>query len=242
MNALRTDILKVLDKGEWFGGLPEELRCAIVERLRTRRYERGQLLRNEGVPPSGLTAVLEGQVGVRRWFSGEDHSLLHVGGPGFWIGEAAALLRCENIVSVVAQTPVVALELPMAAFDQIVAEQPDAFRHFARLAIERYAIAMRQLTEILGLDKEALLRARLADLIDMRHQDDPAGGYDIAIPQGELAALMGVARQTLNDLLKRLEKDGLIEVGYRKIRILDLARLRGERPRTDIHRPWQISG
>jgi CRP/FNR family cyclic AMP-dependent transcriptional regulator len=242
MNATQNDILSALDKGEWFGSLPEELRRAIVERSRTKRYERGQVLRREGVPPSGLTVVLEGQVGVQRRFNDEGHSLLHVGGPGFWTGEVAMLLRCENIVAVVAQSSVLALELPTAAFEQIVAEQPDAYRHFARLALERYTVAMRQLTEILGLDKETLLRARLADLIDMRHQDDPTGGYDIAIPQGELAALMGVARQTLNDLLKRLERDGLIEVSYRKIRILDLEGLRGANPRTDIHRPWQVSG
>ena len=38
--------------------------------------------------------------------------------------------------------------------------------------------------------------------------------------------MVGVSRQTLNGLLARLQLDGLIEVGFRRIRVLDETRLR----------------
>jgi CRP-like cAMP-binding protein len=237
MTPRQDEILRLLDKGEWFGRLPLDLRRTIVENSRTQRFSRGAMVRTEGSPPAGPCAVLEGTIAVARWCDADDHSLLHVGGPGFWFGEVAPLLRCESVVTIFAQTDVEILELPLDAFDRLVQERPDHYPHFARLAIERYVLLMRQMAEVLGLDKEALLRARLADLIDLRRLDDPHSDADIHAPQADLAALMGVSRQTLNELLKRLEASGAIEVSYRKIRVLDLERLRGDRSRTEIFRP-----
>jgi len=146
------------------------------------------------------------------------------------------LLRCEQIATVVAQTDVVTLELSIAAFDRLVAEHPEHYPHFARLAVERYAVMLRQVSELLALDKEAPLRVRLADLIDLRRLEDPTRADVIEVPQAELAALMGMSRQTLSDLLKRFEKDGAIALSYRAIRVLDAQRLRGARPRTELFR------
>jgi len=241
MTPRRDEILRLLEKGEWFGSLPLDLRSAIVEHAHPRRFLRGAMVRAEGSPPAGPCAVLEGTIAATRWFSSDDHSVLHVGGPGFWFGEIPPLLRCESIVTIFAQTDVEILELPLDAFDQLLQERPDHYPHFARLALERYAVLLRQMAEVLGLDKEALLRARLADLIDLRRLDDPHSDADINVPQADLAALMGVSRQTLNELLKRLEASGVIEVSYRKIRVLDVEGLRGDRSRTEIFRPARTS-
>jgi CRP-like cAMP-binding protein len=228
--------LDTLERGEWFGGLPQPLRWAIVERARTRRYPRGSRVREEGQPPAALFAVLAGEVAAGRWTRDGELSLLHVGGPGFWFGEVPLLLRCEQIATVVARTDVVTLELSIAAFDQLVGERPELYPHFARLAVERYAVMLRQVSELLALDKEALLRARLADLIDLRRLEDPTRADVISVPQAELAALTGMSRQTLSDLLKRLEKRGWLELSYRAVRVRDPKALRGDRPRTDFFR------
>jgi DNA-binding Lrp family transcriptional regulator len=47
----------------------------------------------------------------------------------------------------------------------------------------------------------------------------------LAVSQADLARMVGVSRQTLNALLGRLSKAGLIEVGFRRIRVRDAARL-----------------
>jgi len=236
MDAEQKRTLEALNRGEWFGSLPEDLRRCLVESGSLRRYGRGQSLVEEGEPSAGLFALLEGEVHVLRWSGTERQVLIHVGGPGMWFGEIPALLRCGHAASAVAQSEVLALAVPIRAFDRLVAERPDLYPHLARLAAERYVVLMRQVGELIGLDKEALLRARLADVIDLRRSDDPNADTDIRIPQAELAALVGISRQTLNDLLKRLERDGAIEVSYRRIRVLDVSRLRGERARTEIFR------
>jgi DNA-binding Lrp family transcriptional regulator len=40
------------------------------------------------------------------------------------------------------------------------------------------------------------------------------------VSQAELATMVGVSRQTLCMLLRRLEERGVIEVAYKKIRVL----------------------
>ena len=48
---------------------------------------------------------------------------------------------------------------------------------------------------------------------------------EIELTQAELAQMIGVSRQTANEILKRLEAEGLIEVGFKRIRVLNPDRL-----------------
>ena len=43
----------------------------------------------------------------------------------------------------------------------------------------------------------------------------------VTLPQRTLAAMLGVQRPSLNKVLKDLERDGLIRIGYSAIDILD---------------------
>jgi len=47
----------------------------------------------------------------------------------------------------------------------------------------------------------------------------------VELPQRTLAAMLGVARPSLNKVLKDLERDGLIKISYSAIEVLDRARL-----------------
>jgi CRP-like cAMP-binding protein len=52
-----------------------------------------------------------------------------------------------------------------------------------------------------------------------------AGQGRVELPQRTLAAMTGVQRPSLNKVLKDLERDGLIRIGYSSIEVLDRARL-----------------
>jgi DNA-binding GntR family transcriptional regulator len=44
---------------------------------------------------------------------------------------------------------------------------------------------------------------------------------EINLSQSTIAKLLGVSRQSVNEALRRLRQQGLIETGYRSIRVLD---------------------
>lgn len=213
--------LEFLRRGHWFGGLPAGLQSSILARSIVRSYKKGAHIVREGAACRGVYAVLAGRVHVRRGVGASAGSLFHVGEAGFWFGEYGTLSGAPAIASIVAATSARVLLLPAAEFELIVAAEPRYFRLFATLLIDRYAIVFRYASEAKGLAAEEWLCTRLQDLARMHRLDAPGDGpVDIHASQAELATMVGVSRQTLCMLLGRLQERGLIEVNYKKIRVL----------------------
>jgi CRP-like cAMP-binding protein len=219
-------IHRFLSAGEWYGGLPAALQELILTRSFVRKYAKGQVISLEASAPKGLYAVLDGMVHCVREVGDGEEALIHVCEPGFWFAEYAALTGRPTIGTFIAHTPVKALLLSKVQLDRIVAEEPRYYEAFARLALDRYAVLVRMLTEVRDLTPEARLKGRLALLTQMRMRERPvSGAVSLAVSQSDLARMIGVSRQTLNALLARLGQEGLIDVGFRRIRVLDAARL-----------------
>lgn len=237
-------IRRLLSAGEWFGGLPPALQELIVSRSTVRKFGKGQVLSVEESVPRALFAVLEGHVHVVREIGTGDEGLLHVGEVGFWFGEFALLTGKPTVVTILAGSPVRALVLPKAQFDRILSEEPRYYRAFAALVFDRYAALVRAIAEIRELAPEARLRSRLVAMARLQDQDRrDAGPASFPLSQADLARMVGVSRQTLNSILGSLAQAGLIELGFRRIRVLDLARLadpsgaKDPVERSDTHTP-----
>ncbi len=219
-------IHRFLSAGEWFGGLPAPLQHLILSRSVVRKYAKGQVISVEDSAPDALFAVLEGLVHCVREVGSGEEALIHVGEPGFWHGALHVLTGSPTIATILAHTPVRALILSKTQVDRIVAEEPRYYEGFARLALDRYGVLIRWFAEIRDLAPEARVRRRLASMAQLRRQDRPeSGAVSLAVSQADLARMAGISRQTLNAILGKLHQAGLIEVGFRRIRVLDAARL-----------------
>lgn len=218
--ALDRDV-EFLLRGRWFGSLPAQLQSLVVERSMLRSYRKGAHIIGEGAPPRGLFALLEGRVHIVRGVGESDEALIHVAEPGFWFGEHGMLSGKPAIATIVATTNVRALLLPAAEFQRIVAAEPRHYPCFAALLYERYSTVFRYASEARAVAAEDWLWTRLQDLAAIRRRDAQLSGpIDITVSQAELATMVGVSRQTLCMLLRRLEERGVIEVAYKKIRVL----------------------
>lgn len=227
MNAdEQQEVQKLLSEGAWYGGLPTALQQLILSLSVVRIFAKGQIISLEETLPKGLFAVIEGRVHLVREIGPGDEALVHVAEPGFWFGELAVLNGTATALTALAHTAVRTLLLSRAHFDRIVAEEPRYYREFARLALERHASLIRAVAEARGLAPEARLRGRLASLARLQRQDRAsAAPAALAVSQADLARMVGVSRQTLNAMLGKLQREGLIEVGFRRIRVLDSVRL-----------------
>lgn len=213
--------IALLKKGEWFGSLPPALQQSILQRAMVRSYGAGEFLIREGEPAVGLFALLHGRTRHVRSVCDGEEVLLHIGEPGLWFGEYPLLTGKPSIGSVIADTDSRVLFLPAREFERIIEAEPRYLRPFAVLIAERFAFAYRYLAQAHGLSPEEFLHARLKGVVAMQRIDQPSNGpADVSLSQEALANMIGVSRQTLNVLLRRLEARGLVEVGYRKIRLL----------------------
>jgi CRP/FNR family transcriptional regulator, cyclic AMP receptor protein len=218
--AVSPDV-EFLRRGRWFGSLPAALQSIIVERAITRSYRKGAFIIDEGALPRGLFALLEGRVHVVRGIAESGQALVHVGEPGLWFGELGMLSGRPALASVVATANARTLLLPIADFQRIVADEPRYYPQFAALLFERFATVFRYASEARSVPAEDWLWTRLQDLAEIRRLDAQIQGpIDINVSQSELAAMVGVSRQTLCMLLGRLQGRGQIDVGYKRIRVL----------------------
>lgn len=241
-NALRR-LTDRLTPGRWFGGLPAALQRAILLRSRMRSFDKGQVIGLEGQAPVGLSAVLEGQVQIVRHAGMADEALIYVGGPGFWFGEYALLAdeAPRALVSVIARTRASVLVLPKQEFERIVEEEPRYLRDFTRLAVARLAVFLRAYVQVSSLATEIRLRGQLALLTQMKAEEASSRGpVDLHLSQADLAAIAGMSRQRINPMLRDLARQGLIELGFRRIRILQPDRLFDDNLADSAHRGRRI--
>lgn len=98
----------------------------------------------------------------------------------------------------------------------MIAGQPRFAQRWLGSLAARLERSQRRVSSLLDGD----LRRRAAELLL-----EEAEGDRVRLPQSTLAALIGARRPSLNRVLKELEGEGVIEISYRKISIVDRARL-----------------
>jgi CRP-like cAMP-binding protein len=211
----------VLGQGRWFGSLPQDLQQRILSGSRVRSFARGEVIALEGAPASALSAVLDGEVKLVRQARQGHESLLWIAETGSWFGEYAVLTGEKILVTAIAKTPTRLLLLPKTELDRIVKDEPLHFRHFAMLAIGRISNYLKAYIHATSLHPEARLRGQLFVLSQMKI-DELGARAPVELPysQAELASLIGVTRQTVNQLLQTLVAKGLVEARFKHVRVL----------------------
>jgi CRP-like cAMP-binding protein len=200
---------------------------ALVAGVRTRRYRRGEVIFHQGDPGDALHIVLSGRVKISSPSDTGVEAILTTLRPGEWFGALALLDGAPRSASATAVGATETLILPRDRFRQLV-QVPSIRDHvFAALAQE-----LRRLTshveELHFLDIAGRLAARLARMAEEQGGRGRGGEIQLdgPITQGELAAMVGSTRQSVNKLLGYLVADGLIRVERDSIAILDLEGLR----------------
>lgn len=144
--------------------------------------------------------------------------------PGGWFGEGTALKREPYRYNVQALRKSLVAGLPVETFHWLL-DHSIGFNRFV----------MCQLNERLGqfiaareIDRLSEPEVRVArSLASLFHPGlFPGVGQLLRITQQELAYLVGLSRQRVNLALATLHEQGLIEVTYGGLRVLDLAALR----------------
>jgi CRP-like cAMP-binding protein len=207
-----------------FRDLPEQDLATIASGLRTRRYRRGEVIFHQGDPGDALHIILTGRVKISSPSDSGVEAILTTLRPGEFFGSLALLDGAPRSASATAVDATETLILPRDRFRQLVNDWPEIRDHvFAELARE-----LRRLTyhveELHFLDIAGRLAARLARMAEEQGSAVVDGGIRLEGPitQGELAAMVGSTRQSVNKLLGYLTEDGLIRMERDAIVVLDL--------------------
>lgn len=176
----------------------------------------GTVLFDERAPCQGFPLVLDGEVKVSRHSSdGRSLELYRVVPGELCLASSASLFRCQPLsANAIATKPTTLLLIAPGIFAQWL-ETP-AFRDEV---LGLFAERMADLTGLIDAVAFQRLDQRLAAALLGR-------GNDLALTHQELADELGTVREMVSRLLRRFERDGIVELARERIQIRNSVALR----------------
>jgi CRP/FNR family transcriptional regulator len=176
----------------------------------------GTVLFDERAPCQGFPLVLDGEVKVSRHSSdGRSLELYRVVPGELCLASSASLFRSQPLsANAIATKPTTLLLIPPPVFAQWL-ETP-AFRNEV---LGLFAERMADLTGLIDAVAFQRLDQRLASALLGR-------GNDLALTHQDLADELGTVREMVSRLLRRFERDGIVELSRERIQIRNSAALR----------------
>src|SRR6188768_1880428 len=213
----------------FFGGLDPDALERLTASMRTRRFRRGEVIFHIGDPGDALFVITSGEVKISLPSETGDEAILATLREGDVFGELALLDGAPRSASATAIGATETVVLPRDRFRELIATEAgvrDAL--LASIAGE-----LRRLTthveELHFLDITGRLAARLVRLANEGGTPLPDGGIRLRrnLTQGDLAAMVGCTRQSVNKLLGQFTDDGLIRLEREGIVVTDVDGLIG---------------
>ncbi|MDZ5432177.1 Crp/Fnr family transcriptional regulator [Pseudomonas fluorescens] len=214
-----------LMRGQWFSHLPVSLQDSLLTAARVRHLAAGQRLFQRGDPPCGLYAVLEGAVRIGAVNEQGKEALLSLVEPPHWFGEICLFDGQPRTHDAFGVGQCMLLHIPQTTLLALLDEQPAHWRQLALLMSQKLRLTFINLEQLSLMPAQARLAHRLLMIAEGYGQIDEPRRV-LQLPQEQLASMLSLSRQTTNQILKDLQGQGILNLGYGEIEILDAARLR----------------
>jgi CRP-like cAMP-binding protein len=201
-----------LGRGDLFPFTPEEV-AELATTIGVDRVEPGTRLLGAGGPVEFIGIIEQGEVELSHR-AGLRRVVLQILRGGDLLGDVPFFCRLPAPFTARALTEVMLIRLERPSLDRLLAARPALAQRFLYSLASRLDRMQRRLLQLTGGDLRQQLAALLLD-------EGGEVGNPVRLPQATLAELLGATRPAVNRVLKALETDGLIRLGYREIEVAD---------------------
>ncbi|AST34712.2 Crp/Fnr family transcriptional regulator [Ralstonia solanacearum] len=210
----------------WFGALGTPLQDALIDMAVVRRLGSGEALFRRGDPSDGLYCVVDGAIRVGATRADGRESLLAVLEPVNWFGEIGVFDRQARTHDAHADGDTLLLHMPQPPLAALLDRSPESLRAIALLLTHKLRLTFTVLEETTLLPAAERVARRLLLMADGYGDLRLGTRRVLRVPQEQLAQLLALSRQTVNQVLKDFETRGLLRLAYGEIELLDFAGLR----------------
>lgn len=206
-----------------FHGLPEAVLGELAVSARFQGFLAGQRLFSPGDRATGLPILVKGRVRLYRITEGGREQTMAVVTPYQTFGETALFrpdfqhpshANCLEGSTILFVSPVRLREL--------MHEHPALALRFLALFSERLEALEARIEEMALLSLDQRLARHLLGLAGSQSGQGEAVEVELAMSTGELASLLGGARESLSRALMRFRREGLVEGQGRRLVLRDL--------------------
>ena len=191
---------RVAAKSPFFESLASASRADLAAGVREVAFTRGRVLFLEGESPGAVYLVRSGMVRLFVTELDGSETTVRIAGVGELVGELAVVDGGMRSASAIALRAVTAYRIPAELFAAMLPPHGS----IARSVMRGLVALVRENTKRMVLERSQRLESIVAHLL----LDDPQ--LLRRITQGELAALLGASRQSLNQILRTWEREGVI--------------------------------
>jgi CRP/FNR family cyclic AMP-dependent transcriptional regulator len=168
---------------------------------------------------SGMTKIVVHSV------AGQD-TLLGIRVGGEIVGEMTALEGGERMATVITCRPVRARLIRRVLLDELMLAHPALAVQIAKMISSRLRGADERCVDIVSYSpRTRLSRALVQMVVSHGFQSGSRWELDVQLTQPELGSMVGIKRRTAELQLAKLRREGLIDWGYRAIKVIDMPRL-----------------
>ncbi len=172
----------------------------------------GTHLFKEGTDAAAAFVIQRGQVELYRTRAAGRRVVGRVG-EGAVIGDIAMFQNQPYISSAQALDPVTAFRLDRARLLPMLMEHPRIAMRWLVAGLSQLEATQRRVLKLM----HRTVKEQVAEMLL-----DEADGYgEVHLSQSSLATLLGASRQSVNEALSELRREGMAETGYRLMRVLD---------------------
>jgi CRP/FNR family cyclic AMP-dependent transcriptional regulator len=206
----------VLREG-WIAKAPPDFQDAMLSLAIWRQAEAGEEFIHAGDTEGGMWALARGTAEVSLGLSHPDTRMVHLFHAVFWSGYLPLLGR-PRTVSLVARTRVLWCLVPQRALERLMAEEPRWWRLIAEQIANHLELAAGGWADLTRQDSVQRAIAAMLRAAGCRYRGPPDGVVaELRLGQKDLAGLAAMSRNTFGAICADLERQGLIELGYRSI-------------------------
>ena len=206
-----------LESAGWLAELDTAKRRLLRPIARLRACGEAEYLYLPGDESDGVYGLVEGALDILVPRLDGEEQLVHRAEPGFWIGDLALFARQRRLVGVRASSPCRLIYLPQDQLRLVIRQEPGLIGDFYMLTHGNMATALR----VIGMLSVSGAENRVALRLLMQRDAPQANDDWIRLSQDCLAELVALSQQSVRRALRSLERRGLVEIGYGKLRIVD---------------------
>lgn len=203
----------------------EKPELELIDRAkRTRPYEPGTVLFNQGDDSEGLYCIQSGMIGLRRLDNDGNSVLLRLCTAGTTVGYRSFLSKQPHATSAEVVVPGLVCFIERSSAAQLLQMNPRLGERFLQHAMSDLSeteqdYARRQTMSL----KSRFLHVMMVFYEQLGYEDDTGlPAFDLPIKKSELADMIGAQPESISRVIRNVQSQGLLKIDDRRIQFQNM--------------------
>lgn len=215
-----------LQQNSWFSRLALPFQDFIIQHGKKYNVDKNEAVFSAQDTFDGVYGVLEGSISLGYIDVNGNEAIAAIAEPIMWFGEISLIDHQPRSHDAIALKKSVILQIPAQPLNDFLQQYPYYWYYIALLTSQKLRYIFLEQIAIQTQRISQRLAQRLLFILEGYGNRAFIEDFNIQISQDQLANMLTVSRQTVNQELNLFEKQGVIILGFKRIEVIDIEKLK----------------